>query len=635
MIEKIIAWSRRAGVVGLAVLAVAGGSAWAQDKAWRPVEVLQKRALLIGNADYAHTTALKNTLADVRALQGALRELGFDSVTRLENLTMSGMLQAVEDFAAALGQGDLAFFYYSGHGLQADGRNFLLPVDFSRTQSAAMMRAKALEADVVRETMEGTGARLRVLVLDACRDNPFQGSKSGASGLAAMNARAEGDLIAYATAAGRTASDNPEGDLGLYMTHLLPELRRPTVELEEAFERTQAAVWEASGKRQFPAVYDNMAGKFYLRGTPTGPLPQAAQAVPVTPPLPPAVRTPPAPGGMTAAERWGAIKGTERVAELKAYIESYRGDPEAAVFVSLARVRLKATEKILQERAAQEEQERLARSARAAYGAVMEADDVEVLGTFVRVYGTVAGVADLVEQARGRLMELGEQIEWSNSLGMEFVWVPAGEFRMGSTSSQAEEDEKRVTRVRLSRGFYLGKYEVTQGEWEAVMGENPSGFKNCGANCPVENVSWEDAQDFIRKLNAREGGGKYRLPTEAEWEHAARAGTRGDYYDSNLGAIAWYDGNSGDRTHPVGRKAPNAFGLHDMLGNVWEWVGDWYGEYPGGTVTDPEGPRSGSERVGRGGSYFDYARHCRSTDRFRIAPGYRIAYLGFRLLRTE
>ena len=191
--------------------------------------------------------------------------------------------------------------------------------------------------------------------------------------------------------------------------------------------------------------------------------------------------------------------------------------------------------------------------------------------------------------------------------GIEFVWVPAGEFRMGSTSRHAGSDEKPVTRVRISRGFWMGKFEVTQRQWQAVMGSNPSHFKNCGGDCPVEEVSWNDVQEYIGKLNGRSGGRPYRLPTEAEWEYAARAGTTTDTYagdltkprgkDPVLNRIAWYNENSGRKTHPVGRKAPNAFGLNDMLGNVWEWVGDRYGDYPGGTVTDPVGPRTGSIRV--------------------------------------
>ena len=204
---------------------------------------------------------------------------------------------------------------------------------------------------------------------------------------------------------------------------------------------------------------------------------------------------------------------------------------------------------------------------------------------------------------------------------------------MGSTSSEAYSDEQPVTQVRISRGFWMGKHEVTQAEWQGVMGSNPSYFSGCG-QCPVEAVSWDDAQEFIRSLNGRAGGNRYRLPTEAEWEYAARAGTTGDRY-GNLDAIAWHNGNSGDRTHPVGQKAPNAWGLHDMLGNVREWVEDWYGDYPGGTVTDPRGPVSGSFRVGRGGGWGIGAGICRSSYRSSVTPGIRSSYLGFRLLRTE
>ena len=238
-------------------------------------------------------------------------------------------------------------------------------------------------------------------------------------------------------------------------------------------------------------------------------------------------------------------------------------------------------------------------------------------------------------------LRVGETVVFD---GMEFVGIPPGESRMGSNSRHARGDEKSVTRVRISKGFYLGKTEVTQAEWQAVMGNNPSYFSGCG-RCPVEKVSWEDVQVFMGRLNARSGGERYRLPTEAEWGYAARAGTTTDTYagdlteplgnDPVLNGIAWYGQNSGSRTHPVGQKAPNGFGLHDMLGNVWEWVGDWYGDYPGGTVTDPAGPGSGSVRVYRGGDWFISARGCRSAIRNRSSPGFRSNGLGFRLLRTE
>jgi formylglycine-generating enzyme required for sulfatase activity len=208
---------------------------------------------------------------------------------------------------------------------------------------------------------------------------------------------------------------------------------------------------------------------------------------------------------------------------------------------------------------------------------------------------------------------------------------------MGSNDSDAYDDEKPVHTVRITQPFYLGKHEVRQGQWQAVMGNNPSRFTG-DPNRPVENVSWDDVQEFIRRLNAREGGAIYRLPTEAEWEYAARAGTttRWSFGDeaSQLGRYAWYDGNARGQTHPVGQLQPNPWGLYDMHGNVWEWVQDWYGGYASGTAVDPAGPSSGLGRVYLGGGWFTPARYCRSAGRGSVAPGKRIDSLGFRLLRV-
>ncbi len=179
-----------------------------------------------------------------------------------------------------------------------------------------------------------------------------------------------------------------------------------------------------------------------------------------------------------------------------------------------------------------------------------------------------------------------------NSLGMEFVLLPAGTLQMGSSASEGYHDEQPVHTVHLTRPFYLGKYEVTQGQWQAVMGSNPSLFTG-DPNRPVENVSWNDVQEFIRRLNAQEGATLYRLPTEAEWEYAARAGTttRWSFGDdaSQLARYSWYSENAGGQTHPVGQLLPNPWGLYDMYGNVWEWVQDWYdaGYYEVSPAVDP------------------------------------------------
>ena len=222
-----------------------------------------------------------------------------------------------------------------------------------------------------------------------------------------------------------------------------------------------------------------------------------------------------------------------------------------------------------------------------------------------------------------------------NSMGMEFALIPAGTFQMGcgSEAERCADAEKPRHEVTISRSFYLGRHEVTQAQWELVMGENPSKFK--GPRRPVDNVSWEDAREFIRRLNAREGHRRYRLPTEAEWEYAARAGTATAYSfrddKGQWGDYAWYDGNSGAETHPVGEKRPNAWGLFDMHGNVWEWAQDWKGPYTAEPTTDPQGPETGERRVLRGGSWSDSAGNCRSAFRGGLGPDVRGEFSGFRL----
>jgi hypothetical protein len=229
----------------------------------------------------------------------------------------------------------------------------------------------------------------------------------------------------------------------------------------------------------------------------------------------------------------------------------------------------------------------------------------------------------------------GEEIivDLGGGVKLTLCWCPAGNFLMGSPSDEADRgsDETRH-RVTLTKGFWMGKYEVTQAQWERVMGSNPSHFTSAGASAPVERVSWEDCQEFVRKVNALVSGGGFRLPTEAEWEYACRAGTGGPHAGS-LDDLGWYSDNSGNTTHPVGRKKANAWNLCDMHGNVWEWCSDWYADYPSGSVSDPSGPGSGSLRVFRGGSWSSYAWYCRSALRYGSDPGDRSINLGLRLAR--
>lgn len=237
---------------------------------------------------------------------------------------------------------------------------------------------------------------------------------------------------------------------------------------------------------------------------------------------------------------------------------------------------------------------------------------------------------------------------FSNDLGMTFVRIAPGTFWMGTSAEEVEgliqrypgvprdwlEPESPRHQVTISKPYYLGIHPVTQEQWEAVMGDNPSQFQG-DAHCPVEQVSWDDVQAFLERLSARDGR-TYRLPSEAQWEYACRAGSTGAYCFGDdvgeLGNYAWYDENSGYTTHPVGQKQANAWGLYDMHGNVCEWVQDWFGDYPADAVTDPSGPAAGAPRVLRGGGWGSSARSVRSAFRSWFFPGLLDDYVGFRCL---
>ena len=211
----------------------------------------------------------------------------------------------------------------------------------------------------------------------------------------------------------------------------------------------------------------------------------------------------------------------------------------------------------------------------------------------------------------------------ANGVSFEMIRVEVGTFTMGATSEQEnpKDDEYPTHSVTLTKNYYLGKTEVTQALWEAVMGGNPSHYK--GDNRPVEKVSWNDCQTFIKKLNVATGK-NFRLPTEAEWEFAARGGNKSENYQysgsNNLSEVAWWGDNSGDQTHEVATKQPNELDLYDMSGNVWEWCQDWYGDYSSSAQTNPTGPNTGSYRVRRGGSFFDDVGSFRSSRRWYYDP---------------
>jgi formylglycine-generating enzyme required for sulfatase activity len=233
----------------------------------------------------------------------------------------------------------------------------------------------------------------------------------------------------------------------------------------------------------------------------------------------------------------------------------------------------------------------------------------------------------------------------TNSIGLQLVQIPAGEFLMGSpdSDSEASSDEKPQHRVQITQPFYLGMFEVTQAQYQRVMGSNPSNFKDDSGLLPVETVSWQDAQEFCAKLSdltdEKQAGRQYRLPTEAEWEYACRAGTQTKFSfgedDKDRGEYAWFSGNSGGATHPIGQKKPNEWGLFDMHGNVWEWCADDLRGYTSAPTADLVGSAVASARSLRGGSWFIDGRLCGSAFRGRCRPGDRYLFLGFRVARSS
>lgn len=223
--------------------------------------------------------------------------------------------------------------------------------------------------------------------------------------------------------------------------------------------------------------------------------------------------------------------------------------------------------------------------------------------------------------------------------GMEFIYISPRPFTMGSPREEPGRWANEIAhKVNLAKGFYLQTTEVTQGQWRAVMRSNPSEFAKCGSDCPVENIYWGDVQEFIDKLNKIEKTTKYRLPTEAEWEYACRAGNKNmgahDNNEKKLKNYAWYNENANDIIHPVGTKKPNHWGLFDMHGNVSEWCSDWFGPYSPDEVTDPKGPLIGKFRVARGGNWQMSSRSCRAADRNANLPGDKGGMIGFRLVRS-
>lgn len=488
----------------------------------------QRLALVIGNAVYGFSP-LKNPVNDASDMAVALQKIGFTVILK-KNVNLKEMEESIRDFGGSLKKGGVGLFYFAGHGLQSGGVNYLVPIG-AKIDKESDIKYEAVDAGRILDEMANAGNGLNIVILDACRDNPFSRRfRSTSRGLAIVGSAPVGTYISYSTGPGQVALDG-DGRNSPFAAALLRYMKEPGLTIEQVFKNVRHKLGQETGGKQVPWELSSLEGDFYF--TPDG------------------------------------SRKTAAIADLAANREKETGETRSS------------------------------REKPAAEQAVMKDD----------------------------------------ATGMEFILVNGGCFQMGDGLGDGLASERPVHEVCLD-SFYLGKYEVTQGQWKKIMGSNPSHFKDCGDQCPVENVKWTDVQSFLAELNGLTGQ-TYRLPTEAEWEYAARDGGKmvkwaGTSSENRLGDFAWYDANSMDRTHPVGLKKANGLGFHDLSGNVWEWTGDLYQEsyYQKSSRDNPRGPLEGTDRVLRGGCWLDRAKDCRSTIRFNFNPANGFKSIGFRLVRS-
>jgi formylglycine-generating enzyme required for sulfatase activity len=478
----------------------------------------QRKALVLGNQNYQHQTVLKNTLRDADSMRVALEYLGFE-VTMAPDKPLAETKDIIDRFVASLQPGDVAFVYFSGHGMGYLRDNYLLPIDF-RAQAAEQIHNRAISTTDLRNRIVGRSVRNLFLVADACR-NEADGKGNDPYRLVPPDQNPPGTLIAFATDYGLTATYRSRNNRNsLYTESLLLYLRQP-LEVQEIFRQANNRTYAECKRLNLPAQYPHYIPMIYddyyflKRTTPT-PKPEVVE--------------------------------TESVDTVSAAINDVPTTPNTFKFLDLPFA--------------------------------------------------------------------------------EMVHVPGGAFEMGDKLGEGEGDEKPVHTVTVS-SFYMSKYEITNRQWEAVMGSKAS-ESEC-LDCPVESVTWENAQSFINKLNERTNG-QFRMPTEAEWEYAAGGGSQNrtrfgngrdvlDPREANYDAHADYKeayslmGSSRGKAVRVGSFRPNQLGLHDMSGNAWEWCSDVYGSYTKEKQIDPIGVKSGAYRVMRGGDWKAYPASCRTHNR--------------------
>ncbi len=539
-----------------------------------PSSQAKRVALVIGNGAYEHAVSLPNPRNDALDIAAALRVFGFEVHEGLD-LDEAEFSRKVRDFVIAARDADAALFYYAGHGLQVEGRNYLVPVD-ARLADEADLRFEALELADIADLME-RASPVSLIFLDACRDNPLahglarslgaSRSTSVGRGLARVNGGV-GTLIAYATQPGNVAADG-SGRNSPFTAALLEHLATPGLEVNQLLNRVRQTVVAVTDHQQIPWTHSSLTGDFYMSTVGYGTAPADAT---------------PAPSSAFDArqlelEFWRGVKDSEDWEDLQAYLNRY-GDGGA--FAALARVRLKRLKG-------------------------QESESAAVASSTTAVPDSTA--VSLTPGTRFR----------DCAACPEMVVVPSGSFNMGSNVSYLT-GHLPVHRVTIQRDFAVGIHEVTFAEWDACVEAGGCQYRPDDAGWgrgrrPVVHIDWFDAKDYLHWLSVVTGK-EYRLLSEAEWEYAARAGSKEQYSWGNAigrnrancsGCGSQWDGAT---TAPVGSFEPNAFGLHDMHGNAFEWVEDCAFETYNGAPSDGSAWLSPNEkdcwqRIARGGSYFN------------------------------
>ena len=500
----------------------------AQDRGFITPKGAERRiALVVGNLNYQHTKKLTNSLNDANDMAAALEKLGFE-VIKITDADYRSFIGGLNRFKDKLKTSDIAFFYYAGHGVSYNNKNYLLPTDAS-IECLENIEEYGVSLNRILVDIAAKNVKNSFVLLDACRNMPDLRACDakvrdidGNSSLVRPTNNPMGSMVIYATEEGSKAEDlSPNGRNGLFTGALLKYLTIPDLTLKSIIDQTSLEVFKLSGGKQTPARYDKIYGDFY----------------------------------------------------------------------------------------------------------------------FVKKSSTTL----LNGVSTKKFMDLPFA---------EMVYVQGGTFEMGDTRNEGLENEKPVHTVTVS-DFWMGKYEVTQAQWESIMGSNPSYFKDC-PNCPVESVSWEDVQAFLKRLNAKTGS-NYCLPTEAEWEYAAGGGNIGNRTrfgngkdtlypnEANFNGEAEYKQSYSEvgvyraKMIEVGSlQHPNSMGLYDMVGNVMEWCSDWFGSnyYERSPRMNPTGARSGTFHVLRGGSGFNPPKSCRVTNRYFNVPSNRSTLFGFRIVSS-